>query len=144
MRRRIITNEEISTFNMLREKNVGRLISYRELKKLFEDNFSGAQLLFKKVIKSGIIIKHKTGFYKFPEKPVHIQALQKVWDSVKIQKVSSTPKEEETSLEERIEDAILFLSEHGYKVLKRSFDKDEAFKHPEKPVSTFIKWVEII
>jgi len=143
MRRRIISNEEISTFNKLREENTGRLISYRELEKLFKENFSGAQLLLKKVIKSGIIIRHKTGFYKFPEKPVHIQALQKVWDNTKIQNVSPI-KEEETSLEERIEDAILFLSEHGYKVLKRSFDKEEAFKHPEKPVSTFIKWVEII
>ena len=141
---RIISEEECALFNRLRDKYKDKVFSYKELLTLFMQHFINPQELLNRFIKYKfpVIIRLEKGKYKFPEKPVYIQVLQNAWEY-------KAPKKEESvsfskSLEEEIDDAILLLSENGYKVLKKILDAEEALRNPNEPVSSFIHWEEVI
>ena len=145
MRNRIITEQDCSAFNTIAEKYRNEILSYTKLYNILdkEAGIKNPRAFISKMLNYTIpiITKSGRGKYQFAGKPVHIKALQYAWDYV-------LPKEEESndvnSLEDEIENAILLLSDNGYKVLKRSFNQEDALKHPERPVSDFIKWIEVI
>ena len=142
--RRIIKEHEISFFNKMREKYCDSILSYNELLNLFvEGGIKNPRQLIEKWCNYTIpiIIKMGRGKYTFSKTPVFMDALQNAWNYEQPEdKVSKV----ESSLEDQIEDAILLLSDNGYKVLKQIFDYESAMKSPEKSVSSFIRWEEVI
>ena len=142
MRNRKITDDECRAFNMTAEKHRNETLSYSMLSQLLnEAGIKNPRHFIEKMLNYTIpiIIKDGRGQYRFSEKPVHIKALQYAWDYKQPDK-----KEAEESLEDQIEDAILLLSDNGYKVLKRIFDQEEALANPNRPVSDFIQWKEVL
>jgi hypothetical protein len=139
MKKRQITKDECALFNKLREQYEGKTLSYMKLLEIFNSNFkNGSRVLL--AVKSGnLLTKLSRGKYRFPDKPVYYQVFQKVWDEK-----PKIKKKEEKTLSDEIEDAILLLSDNGYKVLKKTFDIESEMKSPEQTVSSFIRWEEII
>lgn len=143
MKIRRITEEDCKAFNALRQEYEGKTLGYKQLIMLLtQSGIKSANLFLDKMInyrQVPIIIKIKKGKYKMADKPVYIKALQLAWDM-------KVPKKEKkiVTLEDQIEDAILLLSDNGYKVLKKVFDLDRALLSPDKRVEDFIRWEEIL
>lgn len=135
---RKITNEECRLFNELAEANRGKRLSLKELYEIMSV-FSNHRNLTERFINfnpSPIIIKLQKGCYKFPDSPVFIGKMQNAWEY-------KTPKKEIKVTKSMLEEAIDLCKENGLKVLQKDFDLDAALNNPERPVSTFIKWIEL-
>lgn len=143
MKIRKITEDDCKAFNALRQEYEGKILGYKQLIKLLtQSGIKSANLFLDKMInyrQVPIIIKIEKGKYKMADKPVYIKALQLAWDA-------KIPKKEKivTTLEDQIEDAILLLSDNGYKILKKVFDIERALLSPDKKVEDFIHWEEIL
>jgi len=135
---REITQEECRLFNEIAEENRGKRLSLKELMDTMSV-FTNHVRLTEKFINfhpSPIIIKLQKGCYKFPDSPVFIKKMQNAWEY-------KTPKKEIKVTKSMLEEAIELCKENGLKVLQKDFDLDAALNNPERPVSTFIKWVEL-
>ena len=139
--RKKFTEEECALFNKLREERKGKILSFSTILELFRANFKNGNRVLSKLINEKIIVKVGRGRYQFPEQPVYFKMLQAAWEK-KEEIVKKQPKIK--TLEDEIEDAILLLSDNGYRILKRVFDVEAAMKSPEKSVASFIKWEEVI
>lgn len=143
MKIRRITEEDCRAFNVLRQENEGKILGYKQLVTLLKQSgIKSPNLFLDKMInyrQVPIIIKIEKGKYKMADKPVYIKALQLAWDT-------KVPKKEKkiVTLEDQIEDAILLLSDNGYKILKKVFDIERALLSPEQKVEDFIRWEEIL
>lgn len=135
------TEEECALFNKLREERKGKVLSFSTILDLFKANFKNGTRVLQKLVIEKIIIKVGRGKYQFPEQPVYYKVLQAAWENKK-EIVKKQPKVK--TLEDEIEDAILFLSDNGYRILKRVFNVEAAMKSPEKSVASFITWEEVI
>lgn len=142
---KIVTESECETFNKIRREYEGKILGYRQIVELFKINgIKSPEYFMEKMInyrQIPIITKISRGKYKFSDKPVYIKVLQAAWNENPKKVVKPEPK----SLEEEIEDAIILLSDNGYKVLKKVFDLERALKADGKsPVMDFIRWEEIL
>jgi len=137
--RKKFTEEDCSLFNKLRGEQNGKVLSFSAMLDLFKSNFKNGTRVLQKLINEKIIIKIGRGKYQFPEQPVYFKVLQAAWEKKEIVK-----KQPVKTLEDEIEDAILLLSDNGYRILKKVFDVEAAMKSPEKSVASFIKWEEVI
>ena len=135
------TEEECALFNKLREAHNKKILSFSIMMELFKDNFKNGTRVLQKLINEKIIIKVGRGKYQFPDQPVYFKVLQAIWEKKK-EIVKKQPKVK--TLEDEIEDAILLLSDNGYRILKKVFDVEAAMKSPEKSVASFITWEEVI
>lgn len=143
MKIRRITEDDCKAFNALRQEYEGKILGYKQLIRLLtQSGIKSPNLFLEKMInyrQVPIIVKIEKGKYKLADKPVYIKALQLAWDT-------KLPKKEEkiVTIEDQIEDAILLLSDNGYKVLKKVFDIERALLSPERKVEDFIRWEEIL
>ena len=138
--RKKFTEEECALFNKLREERKGKVLSFSTMLELFKANFKNGTRVLQRFISDRIIIKIGRGKYQFPDQPVYFKVLKAAWEKKEI--VKKQPKVK--TLEDEIEDAILLLSDNGYRILKKVFDVEAAMKSPEKSVASFIKWEEVI
>lgn len=142
MKIRKITEEDCKAFNALRQEYEGKTLGRKQLIALLtKSGIKSANLFLDKMInyrQVPIIIKIEKGKYKMTDKPVYIKALQLAWN-MKVPK-----KEKKIALEDQIEDAILLLSDNGYKILKKVFDIERAMLSPNQKVEDFIRWEEIL
>lgn len=143
MKIRKITEQDCKAFNSLRQEYEGKTLGYKQLIALLtQAGIKSANLFLDKMInyrQVPIIIKIEKGKYRLADKPVYIKALQLAWDT-------KVPKKEKkiVTLEDQIEDAILLLSDNGYRVFKKVFDIEHALLSPDKRVQDFIRWEEIL
>ena len=138
--KRKLSEEDCALFNKLREENNGKVLNFTEVRSLFSSNFKNGLRVFRKLINGGILTKVGRGKYRFPDKPVYYKLLQAAWEKEEIEK-AKTP---EKTLDEEIEDAILLLSDNGYKIYKGVFDMEKAMKSPDKSVASFLHWEEVL
>lgn len=139
--RKKFTEEECALFNKLREAHKSKVLSFSTMLELFRANFKNGNRVLSRLISEKIIIRIGRGRYQFPEQPVYFKVLKAAWEK-KEEIVKQQPKVK--TLEDEIEDAILLLSDNGYRILKRVFNVEAAMKSPEKPVASFITWEEVI
>lgn len=66
------------------------------------------------LIKNNILVKQENGFYKFVNKPIHVEKVGKLLQEVREQ-IYKYKKNNSKTPEER---AIEFLKERGYKIFK--------------------------
>lgn len=134
---RKITLEECESFNKLRMQNLNKKFLKKELMEMVARLYpTNGRVMAERLNKGGVFVKNMDNTFSFSPEPLHIQRFQKLWDSKSVRKVSSSKVCPEDS-------AIELLKSKGFKILKMEFDSDQAFANPSKPVSSFMKWVEI-
>lgn len=134
---RKITLEECESFNKLRMQNLNKRFLKKELLEMVAKLYPiNGLVIARKLNNGGVFIKNVDNTFSFSQEPLHIQRFQKLWDSKSVKRSSNQKVCPEDS-------AIELLKSKGFKILKMEFDSDQAFANPSKPVSTFMKWVEV-
>ena len=115
--RHVVDDNDVKSFNWLRESVVGIEFNRKELDEKLKTLKYPQTGRFITAITNGInppILKVKRGKYCFSPKPVYIERLKTVWNMYYNNKSEAQFK----SKEKRIEDAILLLKNEGYKIQK--------------------------
>ena len=136
MKKRIISKDECSSFNSLRMESQGKTFDNKTIvsamKQLFQSNDSN---LLANLCSVGAIERISRGKYKFPETPVHISRLQAAFTK----KANRKPKLNALT----VESATEFLKKHGYRVLQKKLNVEDAMMHPQHKVEEFFYFEDI-
>ena len=143
-KRRIVSKEECQALNTLRLEHQNTVFSRKEilvyLRQALPNWYEG---LLESVL--SLFDKPKKGFYSFPKEPIHITAIQKLFDRrAEVRKKAYNKHKENLEITSSSEDiAVELLKGMGYKVMKPCFDIEEALANPRRPVGDFISYEEM-
>lgn len=132
--RKVVTAEECERFNSLRKLYGIQTLTYNEVVSLLKKEVGWRHASFVSKAIRTLFIKVKRGTYTFPKEPVYIGKLENIMKEVQDSR-SKIDKD-------RVKDSINFLKSKGFIVIKRTFDVDNALKHPENPVKDFLTEIE--
>lgn len=129
MKKHVVTDEEITHFNLFRENMKGKECSRKEMMEAIRNKttYKVWDALFKSLCE-GVnppIIRIRKGVYCVNPKPVYKERLQTVFDSLASDNKKYQKTREANAIDTTIAEAIKILKNNGYKVYKQVIKYEE-------------------
>lgn len=129
MKKHVVTDEEITHFNLFRENMKGKECSRSEMMKQIREKlgYKVWDALFKS-LSDGVnppIIRIRKGVYVVNPKPVYKDRLQLVFDSLASDNKKYQNKRDKSQMQISITEAITLLKNNGYKIYKQIIKYEE-------------------